>query len=307
MGTAFKGTSGDLLSITVVPNEELEVGATYTGTVKTVTIVDVDGNKYVWDDTTFTITVGEPDDGRVKLDENSTVMPEEASDVNVTVLRTINADEWSTICLPFDVSAEQMATAFGEGVEVKLADFKGTEPTYDDDDNVVSVKANFESTTAIEANHPYIIRVSDKVSEIKVDNVTIAPDDVLIEFDNGKTGSRRVVYSGFYGTYVAETLLDANTLFLNSNKFYYSTGKTKMKAFRAYFDFLDVLPEFETAGSKISFFVDDAPTRINGLTRDGIEDGAVYTLGGQLVGKDVRIDQLPKGVYIINGKKRVVK
>jgi hypothetical protein len=36
-------------------------------------------------------------------------------------------------------------------------------------------------------------------------------------------------------------------------------------------------------------------------------DGAVYTLGGQLVGKDVDERQLPKGVYTCDGKKFVVK
>lgn len=301
---AFKGTSGTTAWLKVIPPTDVEIGQTFTGTIKDIVLVPILGAKQKLDAQEFTITVG---DGRVKLNENATEIPEEASGVNVTVLRTIKANEWSTLCLPFAITADQMATAFGEGVEVKVADFQGTDPTFDDDDNVVSVKANFATIGAIEANHPYIIRVSEKVDEIKVDGVTIAPneDEAFIEFDNGLTGRKRVVYSGFYGTYRAGTVLENNTLFLYDNKFYYSKGSTKMKAFRAYFDFLDVLPEFEAA--KLSFYVDDAPTRIEGLSHDGVEDGAIYTLGGQLVGKDVRIDQLPKGVYIINGKKRVVK
>lgn len=56
------------------------------------------------------------------------------------------------------------------------------------------------------------------------------------------------------------------------------------------------------------FTITSETTGIRSMRDDGAyENGAVYMLDGQLVGKDVDLNKLPKGVYIINGKKRVVK
>ena len=41
----------------------------------------------------------------------------------VRVKRTINANEWSTICLPFAITAEQVKGVFGD--DVQLGDFTG--------------------------------------------------------------------------------------------------------------------------------------------------------------------------------------
>ena len=245
---------------------------------------------------------------RMVLDENSTNLPDAATDVNVRVKRAISAGNWSTICLPFAMTEEQCKEAFGP--DVLIADFTGTESVCDEENNVVGIKAGFQSVTSMEKNHPYIIKVKEKITEFTADGVNIEPDEgACIEFDNGETGTERVVYSGFYGTYKANTVLDEFTLFLSDNKFYYSAGKTKMKAYRAYFEFLDILTDVkENAGAKIAFMMDYIPTHIEGFAADKVYlEGAVYTIGGQLVGKDVDMNQLKKGVYIRNGKKFVVK
>ena len=57
-----------------------------------------------------------------------------------------------------------------------------------------------------------------------------------------------------------------------------------------------------------TFTITSETTGIRSMRDDGAyENGAVYMLDGQFVGKDVDLNKLPKGVYIINGKKRVVK
>jgi hypothetical protein len=251
------------------------------------------------DDVTFTVTVVNAHS--VVLDENATEAPAAATGVNVRVKRTINAGEWSTICLPFAMTAEQCKAAFGN--DVQLGDFAGVNSSLDDADNVVAITANFDNVTAIEANHPYIIKVSTSVSEFTVDGVDVVPneEDAFIEFDNGKTGSRRVVYSGFYGTYHASTTLDEYTLFLNDGKFWYSKGNTKMKAFRAYFDFNDVLASVEKAEAPVLISFDGETTGIDGVKRESITDDRYYNLSGQ------RVENPTKGLYIKNGKKVVVK
>ena len=297
----LKGTEGVLLTFTIKPVGDLSVGQTYEGKIKDILIVPVEGTKQNLSDGTFTVTIGEPVDLRTVLDETSTVVPEAATGVNIRVKRTIKANQWSTICLPFAMSESQVKAAFGDDVE--LGDFTGANTESDDDDNVVGIKANFNSVNEIEANHPYIIKVSSEVTEFTMDGVDVTPeeDEAYIEFDNGKSGSRRVVYSGFYGTYHAGTTLDEYTLFLNDNKFWYSMGQTKMKAFRAYFSFLDILTDVEEAGAHVSMVFDESGiTGISGVKHE-INDDRYYNLNGQ------RVESPKKGLYIKNNRKVVVK
>ena len=107
-------------------------------------------------------------------------------------------------------------------------------------------------------------------------------------------------WSELVGSYTPITL-DATTLFLNSNKFWYSAGTTTMKGLRAYFDFYDVLTEVEDEYS-VKMRIGDVITGINGLaTVPSAGEGAVYNVNGQ------RMQTLQKGINIVNGKKVMVK
>lgn len=294
-------TSGALFSVTVQAGNDVTAGSMLTGNIVSCEFTrTADSGGQELDDTDFTIYVTEY---RVVLDENSTVVPAEQTNVDVRVRRTINADEWSTICLPFDMTEAQVKEAFGN--DVQLGDFVGADSEFDDADNVTGITVNFNDASAIEANHPYIIKVSEPVEEFTIDGVDIVADEdeAYIEFDNGKSGSRRVVYSGFYGTYHAGTVLDEFTLFLSSNKFYYSDGSIKMKGYRAYFEFLDVLTEIEGGPHvKIFFGGDDDETGIDRVITVRRAENDVYDLSGRRVGR-----QPQHGIYIVNGKKVVIK
>ena len=291
------GTEGTIFTITVNASSDLAVGTILEGKLENIEMTTTDATPTPFNDKTFSITIG---DNRLVLDESSTAAPEAAAGVNVRVLRTIKADEWSTICLPFAMTAEQVKEAFGN--DVQLGDFSDTQSTYDDDDRVASISISFDDATEIEANHPYIIKVSSPITEFTVDNVDIDPaeEDALIEVDNGLTGRRRVVYGGFYGTYHAQTTLEEFSLFLSDNQFWYSTGKTKMKAFRAYFVMADVLTDVENAAARIGITFDDLTTGIRSVKGEKREkDDAFYNLNGQ------RVKTLRQGLYIRNGKKIV--
>ena len=298
MNKILDGTSGMLLKITLDASDELTTGTTLTGTLHNVKLGQTNETSVNPEDLTFDINVVER--LTVTLDEDATTVPDAAEGVNVRVKRTISANAWSTICLPFAMTAEQVKAAFGD--DVQLGNLTGTESEFDDDDNVIGIEVSFSNASEIEANHPYIIKVSEAVTEFSVNDVNINAneEEAYIEYDNGKTGSRKEVYSGIYGTYHAGTVLDANTLFLNENKFWYSTGKTKMKAFRAYFAFLDVLSSAQNAGARIwlSF---DVPSSVDHLTTTTATSNGYYTLQGQ------RVEQPGRGVYIRNGKKVIIK
>ena len=244
-------------------------------------------------DATFTLSV--VNTHSVVLDETSTTAPEAAEGVNVRVKRTIKANEWSTICLPFEMSAAQVKAAFGD--DVQLADFNG----YVFDDDAETITVNFKDATAIEANHPYIIKVSSKVEEFAIDGVDIDPEDEPMV---NKGTSRKP--KAIIGTYVANTVIENGNLFLSGNQFWYSVGNTKMKAFRAYFNFFDLLPDFEAnyAESRIVMSFGDETTGIESLTPDPSPtgEGSIYNLNGQRVEHPAK-----KGLYIKNGRKEVIK
>ena len=296
--TPFSAQNGTLLILPIKAQKTLAEG-TYQATISPIEFVQTDATPDRPDAVTFNITV----DRNVVLDETSIVPPASASGVNVQVKRTIDANKWSTICLPFAMQEDMVKECFGD--DVLLCDFAGTETYFDNDNNVTRITVNFNDAKAIAANHPYIIRVSQPVAEFSVENVDIVAgeDEAFVEFDNGMSGSRRVVYSGFYGTYHAGTLLDKYTLFLSDNLFWYSMGKTKLKAFRAYFNFLDVLTEMEEAGAKVNLRTNNHETGINstGGFRQTDATKSTYNLAGQRVGSNY------KGIVIVNGKKQLKK
>lgn len=251
------------------------------------------------DDVTFKVTVTD----KITLDENSTVAPTAATGKNVKVKRTINANEWSTICLPFAMSEAQVKAAFGD--DVKLGDFTGCEATYDTEENVEALNIKFATATAIEANHPYIIKVASSVTEFTADAVNIDPQEASIDKDETsvKVGKNTYYfYNSFIGTYVAQTVLDAGTLFLYNNSFNYSAGQTKMKAFRGYFSFMEVLKSAEDklpSSSRIFMTFDDA-TGVK--TMKAVDNENYYDLQGRRVNEPTK-----KGLYIRGNKKVFIK
>ncbi|MBQ9363275.1 MAG: hypothetical protein IJT97_07650 [Bacteroidaceae bacterium] len=235
----------------------------------------------------------------MELSELATTLPETASNVDVRVKRTIKADEWSTLVLPFSMTETQVKEAFGE--DVQLADFTAWTSEEDEDGNIVSISVDFESISEIEANHPCIIKTTADITEFTVDGVDIeAEDEPTVQ-----VGKKKAERGYLIGTYVTGTVVPENDLFLSDNKFWYSTGLTRMKALRAYFEFADVLTSVEEGSeAKVRFrFENNNATAIQTLEATFAED-AVYSVSG------VRMNSgkaLPKGFYIVNGKKILVK
>lgn len=266
--------------------------------------------------------------GRTYLRETDTTAPAAKTDVDVTVMRTIKGGEWGTICLPFAISADKMDAAFGEGW--KLGDFTGCDVTYTDEteETVQSINVKFENATAIEANHPYIIKVVDDVTEINVNGVDIIALDedevAAVDCDpypyQVQVGRNKYEthywYNSFIGNYINGTMIPEQCLFLGGGKFWYSTGKTPLMAFRAYFDFYDVLPEASEAGVRMMItFEDDEATGIKtiGQLDNSSDNGQIvqwYDLQGRRIGhasSSTLHAPLKSGCYIMNGRKYIIK
>lgn len=293
------GNSGTIVTVELAADESINEGTVLDGSIENVEInLFSKGSEATPSDVpvtaNFQITVGAPADTRSVLDETSTAIPTAATGVDVRVRRTIKAGEWSTICLPFAMSADQVKAAFGD--DVQLGDFQG----YEVKDKGESISVKFADVTAIEKNHPYIIKVGADVAEFTVDGVDIDPEEEpMINFGTNRKPN------AFIGNYVAGTAIENGCLFLSDNKFWYSVGTTTIKGFRGYFNFDDLLPDFEdnyaAARVMMMFNDDDVVTGIDAsLSSKG--EHRYYNLGGQRINHPKK-----KGLYIQEGKKLIVK
>ena len=150
---------------------------------------------------------------RLTLNEESTTAPETISGVNIKVKRTMKANTWSTICLPFAMTEAQVQEVFGD--KASLGDFNSYDLVEDGKD-IAAINVKFNSVKAIEANHPYIIKPSKAVSEFTLDNVNVAPaSDEELEINLGTSRKPKSII----GNYKAGTVIENGGLFLKDGNF----------------------------------------------------------------------------------------
>lgn len=286
--TPFSGTSGCFVYVTLSASDALTVGSNLTGNISEISLTVIPTAEYEAEGSSFEITIVEPADPWVTLDENSTTLPE-ASDgeTEIKVKRTIKANQWNTICFPFAMTRVQKNEVFGEDVE--LATY-GVYEIAEDGINVLFDAVS--STKGIDANKPYIIKTCKDISEFMISSTIVPCNNAPCE------GDEEIGF--FYGTLKAGGKVPANCLFLNGGDFWYSTGQSNIKAFRGYFEFVKVLASLETATSKVKMVFRGETTGIKDVTVEKANDDMYDLQGRRIVNPD-------KGVYIKNGKKVVVK
>lgn len=127
-------------------------------------------------------------------------------------------------------------------------------------------------------------------------------------YDNGKIISGRDDLNGDYFMYKGKLIQVPSGNKENGGE-RYSYG---LKAFRCWFE----LPSNKTSGNTVSLMIDgveDSATSIDDIHTDadhtsykrGIE--GVFNMHGQMVRRDNSLEGLPKGMYVVNGKKVIIK
>lgn len=238
-----------------------------------------------------------------EIANNQSVLDDNEGGRTVNLYRQLTADMWNAICLPFDVNEANMKKLFGEGY--LLRSFSGVEK------NGNSVTLMFSEETTIQAGVPYIVLPKKSVESgamVVLANVTLtktAPKGVT------KTDADGNSYT-FQGVYEPTSFEAGNKSirFLGSgNKFYYPTSTNPMRAFRCYFQ----LPtEVAAKLSNLDMAFDGGIDVATGIIAIGTDvspleqaTGHIYSVSGQHVG--TKAEGLPKGLYIRDGKKFVVK
>lgn len=222
-------------------------------------------------------------------DKENIKIPDEARNtMSCTVNRTFSKDYWNTICLPFDVKAEDLHAIFGNGN--LLRKFTG------------EVKGNtmiFNDATEIKAGEPYLLKPAKTVDNPTFTNVVCTEKTPHVVEDPTRMFS-------FVGTYDPKELrTDGSELFLGDGDRLYKPlpSDRQMNGMRAFFKIRSDAQAATKPYYAIAF--EDKTTGIT-LHQDKTSDSdRIYTLQGVSVTAD--LNRLPPGIYIRNGKKIYIR
>ena len=224
---------------------------------------------------------------------------------SIKIDRSFIADGgWYTICLPFSLTEDDIKKQFKDAVFQR---FNGVEQQ----DKTINLK--FIKVTTTEAGKPYLIKPIKDITAAdltfinkQIEQTTPVDVSYMLESDANKTFTFKGVFSPF--TADSEELADKNIKFLSGVKgldLVSPNGTGTMKCYRAYFVFPGKKSIVETE-AKITNH--DEATAVQPVKRQEAEtEHVVFSISGQKVGKVKNASQLPKGVYIINKKRIMVK
>lgn len=252
--------------------------------------------------------------------------------VAVTLNRLFAANTWNSICLPFSMNKNAMEEVFGEGTRVVLL-------------RDVQDKANMSSglTTAnfiahenqdIIAGYPYFILPTKAVEKITT-NAYIPTTTASIPVISGlgfKTTTGISIASENYGGMEEYSFTGTLTgVTAPQGSYYMNTSGSlsrctkdagvALKPYRAYISFSGT---YESAKALDSVFFGNPDDKLNEDEATGVEEisienvlfkngiltqsANVYNMQGQIIRQNVtNLQGLPKGAYIVNGKKFVIK
>ena len=237
---------------------------------------------YIGYDTSIPVTLDETTDNTIKAVRTA----------DVTLKRTVKVG-YNTVVVPFDLTADQVTAIFGAGAVVygyseTSADASSAELTF-----------NTVSAGTISANTPVLVKATAASTEKEITGVSIVAPETTVA-----AAGTNFDYVGIYSN---TTLADGDYFLATKNdvqKIFQSNGTDTAKPFRAYF-------QKKTAGDvKAALLIDGVATAIEGINADDAQNAEIYNLAGQRLNNSqftIHNSQLKRGIYIVGGKKVLVK
>lgn len=245
--------------------------------------------------------------------------------VTYNIRRYFNVNKWESLILPCTLTGDQVKQTFGGDQEVQLSVFDKVEGT------CVYFKTVDLDKEGIVAGTPYIIKVGKKADiETKNDEYTfpwgnnttvkvkgpiyqvkgVVPptftgDDVTTE--EVTSGGYKVQFHGFY--YDPGTAPTNAYVVNNGDMYHLSSAWNSFVGTSWYVTITDA--DGNAKALSFSFDGDSSTTAIENVARQedaAVQtDGFVYNLSGQRVGTRNNMSNLSSGIYVVAGKKFVVK
>lgn len=213
------------------------------------------------------------------VDNGSTLVAYNGKIVDVATTRTLRANIWNTLCLPFDVNRSVLNAAIGGG-ETMMRTYSSYA------DNVMTF-ASVGDNDMIAAGTPFLLKTNVGCTNPVFRAVTIAATEPQT------VTKGNVSFKGIFSPTALQT--DGSDLFIGTDNCLYSpgAGTNTMNGLRAYIH--------TTAGARIGLAFDDETQAIGSVDVAPQPQSVVYTLQGQ------RTTKARRGLYIQNGKKVILK
>ena len=226
--------------------------------------------------------------------------------------RTFTTNQWNSLILPVDMTADQVTAAFG--ADAKIARFNYLE------DKWIYFDTQAENNLHIEKNVPYIIKPTKLPTAVNrtynvggentkhinglVYTVTgIAYNDQTTTLKHEDTENTKGMKH--YGSYKNPTVVPADSYILHrsGDMVHTAVDHKNIKSYRTWLR--ETTPSGETLQMRVE--QNDGPsTGIKVIEETAKNVNAVYNVSGMRMNSS-NTDNLPKGVYIINNKKVVIK
>lgn len=244
--------------------------------------------------------------------------------VTYNIRRYFHEGQWESLILPCTLTGDQVKQTFGGEQGVKLSAFKEVKGT------CVYFKAVDLDKEGIVAGQPYIIKVGKKAdieskdieytfpwgnNTVKVKGPIYQVKGVVpptftgdgVTPDEITTGGYKVQFQGYY--YKPEYAPAKAYVVNNGNMYHLSSNWNSFVGTSWYVTITDA--QDNPAKLSFSFDGDSSTTAIENVTRQedaAVQaDGFVYNLSGQRVCTRNNMSNLSSGIYIVAGKKFVVK
>ena len=247
------------------------------------------------------------------LDEDETL--DDSRDLTKATMvfhRTFTTDKWNSLILPVDMTADQVKAAFG--AEAKIARFNRLE------DKWIYFDMQAENNLHIDKNVPYIIKPTKQPTAVNrnynvggektkhinglVYTVTgIGYTDQTAPLQHEDTEKTNGMTH--YGSYKKPTVVPADSYILHrsGDMVHTAVEHKNIKSYRTWLR--ETTPSGETLQMRVE--QNDGPsTGIKVIEETAKNANAVYNVSGMRMNSS-NTDNLPKGVYIINNKKVVIK
>lgn len=247
------------------------------------------------------------------LDEDETL--DDSRDLTKATMvfhRTFTTDKWNSLILPVDMTADQVKAAFGK--EAKVARFSRLE------DKWIYFDMQADKNLHIEKNVPYIIKPTKQPTAVNrnynvggektkhinglVYTVTgIGYTDQTEKLQHEDTENTNGMTH--YGSYENPTVVPADSYILHrsGDMVHTAVDHKNIKSYRTWLR--ETTPSGETLQMRVE--QNDGPsTGIKVIEETAKNANAVYNVSGMRMNGN-NTDNLPKGVYIINNKKVVIK
>ena len=259
----------------------------------------------------------------VELKDGEDYSPTDAKNAEVKLNRTFYKNYWNAICLPYSINRRQIEDVFGDGTMVVL--MKNIDTS---NKKVMFIE---HANQDIIAGYPYLIFPTDKADNNKENHDPIPGITTRATFGEANSplfsvGTDGNTYPGaamqsdalvFKGTFT-KTMLNEGSYVVTNNGVLSRIPKdeTEIKPYRSYIYFNRVnasAKAISLQSMNVNGFENDEDNTTgieNLLFESGIltHSADVYSIDGQLVrSKALNFNGLPKGVYIVNGKKYVKK